>query len=98
MCYDAGLGETIHAVSHFTEDIAICVHFVTESVFIDDVWWEQLQFHLEVFEAVHWCHQIEILDVDCHELGIGCGDYAVEHEFDSEEISGGCATVIRVVD
>ena len=83
---------------HFAEDIAICVHFVTESVFFDDVRWEQLQFHSEVYKLVNQCHQIEILDVDRHELGVGCGDYTVEHEFDSEEIGGGCAAVIQVVD
>ena len=97
MCYDAGLGKTIHAASHFAENIAICIHFVLESIFFDDVEREQVQFHLEVFKSVHLCYQIEILDFDCHER-VGCGDYAVEHEFDSEEIGDGRATVIWVVD
>ena len=36
----SGLWEAVHPASHFTEDIAFCVHFVTESVFIDDILWE----------------------------------------------------------
>jgi hypothetical protein len=32
--YDASLGEAVHPTLHFTEDIAICVHLVAESVFI----------------------------------------------------------------
>jgi len=40
LCNYSGLWEAVHPVSHFTEDIAICVHFVAESAFIDDILWE----------------------------------------------------------
>ncbi len=95
---NAGLKEAIHPVSHFVENVAICVRFVMESVFIDDVLGEQSQFHSEVFVPVHGSHEVEVLDVDGHELRIGGGDDAVEHEFDGKEVCGWCPTVIRVVD
>ncbi len=37
---DAGLRKAVHYSSHFTEDIAICVHLVMESVFLNDIGWE----------------------------------------------------------
>ncbi len=69
-----------------------------ESVFIDDALGERFQFHSEVLVLVHGSHEVEVLDVDGHELQIGGGDDAVEHEFDGKEVCGWCPTVIRVVD
>ncbi len=40
---DAGLWEAVHPASHFAENIAFCVHFVSESVFLNDVLWEELK-------------------------------------------------------
>jgi hypothetical protein len=76
---NAGLREAVHPALHFTENVAICIHFVTESMFIDDVWGEQLQFHSEVLITVHGSHEVVVLDVDHHELCGGGGDDALEH-------------------
>jgi hypothetical protein len=76
---NAGLREAVHPALHFTESVAICVHFVTESIFINDVWGEQFQFHSEVLLMIHGSHEVVVLDVDYHELCIGGGDDAVEH-------------------
>ncbi len=54
LCYDAGLWEAVHSASHFAEDIVICIHLVAESKFVNDIRWEQLQFHTEVFLLIHW--------------------------------------------
>jgi hypothetical protein len=96
--YNAGLWEGVHSASHFTEDIAICIHLVVESVFVNDIRQEQLQFHTEVFVLIHWCHEVEIIYVNCHELGIRRRDDTVEHYLDCEKIGCGCAAVIGVVD
>ncbi len=98
LCYDAGLWEAVHSGFHFAEDIAIYVHLVTESVFVNNIRREQLQFHTEVFVSIHWCHKVEIFYVDCHELGIRCRDDTVEHYLDCEKIGCGCATVVGVID
>jgi hypothetical protein len=37
---DAGLRKAVHSLSHFTEDIAICIHLVVESIFLNDIGWE----------------------------------------------------------
>jgi hypothetical protein len=76
---NAGLREAVHPALHFTENVAICVHFVTKSIFIDDVWGEQVQFHSEVLVTVHGSHEVVVLDVNRHELCVGGGDDAVEH-------------------
>jgi hypothetical protein len=54
------------------------VDFVHEIEFFNDVLGEEVDFHSEVFVALHGCHQIEIFDVDGHKLGVCCGDYTVE--------------------
>jgi hypothetical protein len=95
---NAGLREAVHPTSHFAENIAIYICFVTESIFIDDVLGERFQFHSEVLVPVHRSHEVEVLDVDGHELCIGGGDDAVEHEFDGKEICRWCPTVVTVVD
>jgi hypothetical protein len=96
--YDADLGEAVHPVLHFAEDITICVHLVAESVFVNDIRREQLQFHTEAFVSIHWCHEVEIFYVDHHELGVRHRDDTVEHYLDCEKIGCGCAAVIGVVD
>ena len=78
------LREAVHSLSYFSENVAICVHFVAKSVFLDDILWEEVYFHPEVFKTGHGGHQVEVFDVNCHELRIGCQDDTVEHEFDSE--------------
>ncbi len=79
LCYDAGLWEAVHFALHFAEDIAICIHLVVESVFINDIRREQLQFQTEVFVSIHWCHKVEIFYVNCHELGVRHRDDTIEH-------------------
>ena len=78
LCDDACLGKPIHSTSYFTKYIAIFINLVLEAVFFDDVFWKQLQFHAEVFIPIHGSHEVEVLDVDCHELASGCGDDTVE--------------------
>jgi hypothetical protein len=38
---NASLREAVHPASHFAENVAVCICFVTESIFIDDVLGEQ---------------------------------------------------------
>jgi hypothetical protein len=40
--------------------------------------WEEFEFHPEVLIAIHGHHEVEVLDVNGHELCIGRGDNAVE--------------------
>ncbi len=37
---DAGLRKAVHSSLHFTENIAICIHLVAESIFLNDIGWE----------------------------------------------------------
>jgi hypothetical protein len=98
LCNDAGLWEAVHSMLHLAENIAIRIHFVMECIFDDDVLWEKFEFHPELLVAIHGCHEVEVLDVNGHELCTGRGDDAVEKKFDSEYVRGWCSTVIGVVD
>jgi hypothetical protein len=35
--YDSGLREAVHSSTYFVENVVICVHFVANSVFLDDI-------------------------------------------------------------
>ncbi len=74
--------KAIHPATHFTEDIAFCIRFVMETIFINNVLWEEFEFHSEVLKMVLGSHEVEVADVNSHEFCIGDGDDAVEHEFD----------------
>ena len=37
---DAGLRQAVHSLSHFTENISVCIHLVAESIFLNDIGWE----------------------------------------------------------
>ncbi len=50
----------------------------TECVFTNDVLWEEFEFHPEVLVVIHGRQEVEVLDVDGHELCIGHGDDSVE--------------------
>jgi hypothetical protein len=65
---DASLWEAVHSTSHFAETIAVRVHFVTECIFVDDVLLEEFEFHPEVLVANHGHHEVEVLDVNSHEI------------------------------
>ncbi len=58
---DAGLWEALHPATYFTEDIAFCIYFVMESVFVYDVLWEKFNFHSEVFVTIHRRREVEVL-------------------------------------
>ena len=46
---DASLWEAVHPVLYFTEDIAIRIYFAAESAFVNDILWDELNFHSEIF-------------------------------------------------
>ncbi len=52
---------------------------------------------MEVFISLHWHHQEEVLKIRGCEFCIGSGYYAVEEEFDCQQIRSGCSAVARVV-
>jgi hypothetical protein len=46
------------------------VDLVQEIEFFNDVLGEEVDFHSEVFVALHGCHQIEIFDVNISSLTV----------------------------
>jgi hypothetical protein len=44
LCDDSGLREAIHSLSYFTENVAICIHFIMESILLDDILCESSHF------------------------------------------------------
>ncbi len=61
-------------------------------------WGKRLIFIWEVLVAFHGGHEIEVFDVNCHELGVVCIDETVEEKLDGEKVCCRRSTVIWVVD
>ena len=68
-----------------------------EIVFIYKVAGEVSAFEAHVLVAGHANVEVEIFNVNSHELGAGSGDYTVEEELYFEDIDSGSDTVARVV-
>ena len=79
-------------------DPAVIGGFLLEVVVGNCIVVEVAEFEAHELAPSHWCIQVEILDVDCHEWCVGRGDDAVEEEFDCEEVNCGSSAVSRVVD
>ena len=67
-------------------------------IFLDDIFWEQLEFHSKILVPFHRGAKVEILDVNGHEFCVGCRYDAVEEELDCEEIRSRSSTVAGEVD
>jgi hypothetical protein len=50
-----------------------------------------------VLEPFHGGVEIEVGNVHCHELGVGCGDHTVEEALGGDNVSSGSADFARVV-
>ncbi len=70
---------------------------VTEFVEVNDDVGNVRKFESHEFWAFHWCVEIKIFDVNCHEIGIFGRDDTVEDNFDGDHVCSGYATVAREV-
>ena len=95
---ESALRKSVHPAPDFGVDIPIFGDFGGKVVLFDKIIGEVAGFYyLHIFIAGHWGVEVEIFDVDCHELGTWSGDYDIEKKLDSEEIDGGSAAVMWVV-
>ena len=65
---------------------------------MDDVLGENAEWHFHVFVAIHWCAEVEVLDVKNGKPGFGSGEDTVDEELDEFKGAGGSANVTRVTD
>ena len=85
--------ETLYSLCDFYIYPAGGSDFFFEIVVEDNILWEVAWFEAHVFAMSHGCIQIEIFDVDCHELFIVSGYDDVEEYFDGEEVDSGGSAV-----
>ena len=74
------MGKAVHAFSYLYHD-SVFVKEMFNVVVIDEFLWENPSWQPHVLEFVHVRRQIEILDVDGHELGSWGGNDTVEKDF-----------------
>ena len=68
-------------------------------VLINDVLWEDVEWHLHIFKSVEGCPKIEIFDVDGHVFGIiGAEDHTVPDELGRSHIQRSCGEFSRIFD
>jgi len=51
---------------------------------------EDSQWHLHSFKTIHWCAEVEILDIHTREFCIFCAEYTVPYYFGGGEIRCSC--------
>ena len=54
--------------------------------------------HFHVLKTVHWCAEIEVLDVEAHILGVFSADDAVPQHLCGREICRACREFSRIID
>ncbi len=64
LCKDARLWETVHTLLYFDIDGTVIVGQVCEVVEFDKIEREVAEFHAHEFRSVHWCVEVEILQID----------------------------------
>lgn len=92
----SSLGKTIHPFAYFDIDVAV-VDKWSKVVLCEDGLGDQGDWDHHVFVAVHVIVEVEVFEIHGHELGLGCGDDAVEQKFSSGKACGFGADVARVV-
>ncbi len=58
------LGESVHSTAYLAEHVSVGVNVVMQVVFVNNVLGKKVDLHTEVFVELHWCHQIEVFNVD----------------------------------
>ena len=77
---DTALWESIHSSPDLDVDVSIFGEFGGEIVFIDNIFGEIAWFEAHVFVSGHRGVEVEIFDVDNHELGSWGGYKTIEKE------------------
>ena len=88
------MGKAIHAFANFVENHTI-VNQAHEFVLFHDAGWDIFDWDPHVLESIHGSVEIEIFDVDGHELGLELGDDTVEQDLDSGKIGSRSAELGR---
>jgi hypothetical protein len=65
---------------------------------VNDVIWEELEWHLHVLVLIKWGFEIHVLDVSATELGFQSTDDTVLHNFHRDHVSCTCSEFIKIID
>ena len=98
MCENTRLWEAIHSLLNFYVDESIGGGFVGEVVHGDELFREAPNLHVHVLWACHWCHEVEIFEVNgaiAYTLG---RDDTVEVELGRDHVNSGRSAVFGDVE
>jgi hypothetical protein len=95
---DAGLGEAVHSFPNFDVDPSFFVNQVPEVVFYDDLFRDDVELEVHVFQIGHRDVKVEVGQVDAKEHSARCAYRGVDEEFGGEEVRSGSAFVAGEVD
>ena len=91
------LWEAVNRFAYFEVDKTIFSMFV-KVVLIDGCLQKNGDGHFHVLKTVHWCAEIEVLDVETHISGIFSADDAVPQHLCGREICRACREFSRIID
>mmetsp|Transcript_14926 Transcript_14926/g.34660 ORF Transcript_14926/g.34660 Transcript_14926/m.34660 type:complete len:283 (+) Transcript_14926:1156-2004(+) len=97
LCEDAGLWKPVHSFADLDVDVSVN-SLLVEVVFGDDLLGNVAEREFDVLEALHGSVEVEVGDVDGHELGPRRRHDAVQKDFEKEHVGGGRAHVPGVLD
>ncbi len=83
---------------YFDVDESIGDGLVGKVVHGDKVFWEVLDFHAHVLRTCHWCHEVEVFEVNGAVAPTLGRDDTVEMDLDRDYVNSGHTTVSGEVD
>lgn len=89
--------EAVNRFANFEVDKTV-FSMLVKVVLVDGGLWKNGDGHFHVLKSVHWCAEIEVLDVEAHILGIFSADDAVPQHLCGREICRACCEFSRIID
>ncbi len=98
LCEYTRLREAVHSFLNFDVDVFIRSGLVGRVIHGVELFGEVLDFHAHVLRTCHWCHEVEIFEVNGAVVCTLGQDDTVGMEFDRDHVHIGRSAVSREVD
>ena len=87
MSKSSRLRKSIHALSYFSID-SVVFDFGEEVVVFDNVWRKETEGNCHIFGIIKFGAEVEVFNANGVELGVRCGENAVEEDLDDRNGRG----------
>ena len=88
------MGEAAHAFLDFHVDVAVWLHHVSETVFRNDFFRDEVDVHPHASKMFHGSVEAEVFDVQNHVASPWRGHHTVDVDFDGRDAAGFGANIV----